>query len=84
MGFSGGSDGKQSACNARDLGSIPGSGRSSAEGNGNTLEYSCLENFMDTGAWRAIVHGIAKSWTQLSDFHFHFLSFEDLGGISAP
>ena len=65
MGFSRGSDGKQSACNAGDLGSIPGSGRFSAEGKGNILEYSCLENFMDTGAWRAIVFGIAKSTTRL-------------------
>ena len=47
----GGSDGKASACNAGDLGSIPGSGRSPGEGNGNPLQYSCLENFMDRGAW---------------------------------
>jgi len=57
------SDGKESACNAGDLGSIPGSGRSPGEGNGD-LENSGLENCMD-----CIVHGIAKSWTQLSDFH---------------
>ena len=67
MGFSGGSDGKQSACNAGDLGSIPGSSRSSAEENGNTLKYSCRENFMDTGAWQVTVHGIAKRRTQLSN-----------------
>ena len=63
----GGSVGKESACNAGDLGSIPGSGRSPAEGNGNPLKYSCLENSMDRGAWWAIVHGITKSQTQLSD-----------------
>ena len=60
-GFPGGSDGKESACNAGDLGSIPGSGRSPGEGNGNPLQYSCLENGMDRGAWWATVHGVAKS-----------------------
>ena len=64
----GGSDGKASAYNAGDLGSIPGSGRSPGEGNGNPLQYSCLENPMDGGAWWATVHGVAKSWTRLSDF----------------
>ena len=49
----------------RDMGSIPGSGRFLGEGNGNPLQYSCLENSMDRGAWRAIVQSIAKSWTQL-------------------
>ena len=63
MGFPGGSDSKESTCNVGDLGSIPGSGKSSGEGNVNPLQYSCLENFMDRGAWRATVHGIAKSWT---------------------
>ena len=63
VGFPGGSDGKASACNAGDLGSIPGSGRSPGEGNGNLLQYSCLENSMDGGAWWATVHGVAKSWT---------------------
>ena len=67
LGFPGGSDGKVSACNAGDLGSIPGSGSSQGEGNGNPLQYSCLENPMDRGAWLAIVHRIAKSWTRLSD-----------------
>ena len=66
-GFPGGSDGKESTCNSGDLGSIPGSGRFPGEGDGNPLQYSCLENFMDRGTWRAIVHGVAKSWTQLSD-----------------
>ena len=51
---------KESACNAGDLGSIPGSGRSPGEGNGNPLQYSCLENPMDRGAWRATVHGVAR------------------------
>ena len=51
------------ACNAGDLGSIPGPGRSSGEGNGSPLQYSCLENPMDRGAWLAIVHGLAKSQT---------------------
>ena len=52
--------GKESACNAGDLGSIPGLGRSPGEGNGNPLQYSSLENSMDRGAWWAIVHGVAK------------------------
>ena len=63
LGFPSGSEVKASAWNAGDLGSIPGSGRSPGEGNGNLLQYSCLENSMDRGAWRAIVHGVAKSWT---------------------
>ena len=63
---------KASACNAGDLGSIPGSGRSPGEGNGNPLQYSCLENPMDGGAWRATVHGVAKSETRLRDFTFTF------------
>ena len=67
-GFPGGSEVKASACNAGDLGSIPGSGRSPGEGNGNPLQYSCLENPMDGGAWGAIVHGVAESQTGLSDF----------------
>ena len=65
-GFPGGSDGKESACSAGDPGSTLGLGRSSGEGNGNPLQYYCLENFMDTGAWEATVHGAAKSQTQLS------------------
>ena len=74
-GFPGGSEVKASACNVGDLGSIPGSGRSPGEGNGNSLQYSCLENPMDRGAWWATVHGVAKSQTRLSDFtslHFTF------------
>ena len=68
--FPGSSEGKESACNAVNPGSIPGSGRSPGEGNGNPLQYSCLENPMDGGAWWATVHGVAKSWTWLSDFTF--------------
>ena len=60
-------DGKEPACNAGDLGLIPGSVRSPEEGNGNPLQQSFLENSMDRGAWRAIVWGIAESLTQLSD-----------------
>ena len=67
-----GSYGKESDCNAGDGGSIPGSKRFPGEGNGNPLQYSCLENSMNGGAWWAAVHGIAKSQTQLSDQHFHF------------
>ena len=63
MGFSGGSDGKESGCKAGDLDSIPGSERSFEEGNGNPLQCSCLENSMDRGAWQAIDYGVAKSWT---------------------
>ena len=62
-GFPGGSEVKASACSAGDLGSIPGSGRSPGEGNGNPLQCSCPENPMDGGAWWATVHGAAKSWT---------------------
>ena len=65
-GFPGGSDSKESACNAGDMGSIPGSGVSPGGGNGNPLQCSCLENPMDRGAVQAIVHGV-KSQTQLSD-----------------
>ena len=71
-GFPGGSDGKAFACNVGDSGSIPGSGRSSGEGNGNPFQYPCLESPMDGGAWYATVHGVTKSWTWLSDFTFLF------------
>ena len=63
LGFPGGSEVKASACNAGELGLIPGSGRSPGEGNGNPLQYSCLKNSMDRGAWWATVHGVAKSRT---------------------
>ena len=59
--------GEESACNAGDLGLIPGLGRSPGEGNGNPLQYSCLENPMDRGAWQATVHGVTMSRIQLSD-----------------
>jgi len=62
-GFPGGSDDKESACSAGDPGLIPGSGRFSGEGKGNPLQYSCLENSMDKGAWWATVYGVAKSQT---------------------
>ena len=61
------SNGKESACSAGDPGSILGSGRSLGEGNGNPVQYSCLENPMDRGAWQATVHGVAKSWTRQSN-----------------
>ena len=61
LGFPGGSDSKESACNARDLNLILGSGRSPREGNGYPLQYSCLENPTDSGAWQATVHGVTKS-----------------------
>ena len=57
----------------RDVGLIPGSGRSLEGGHSNPLQYSCLENPMDRGAWWATVHGVTKSQTRLSDYHFHFL-----------
>ena len=66
-GFPRGLDGKESACNAGDLGSIPGLGRSPGEGNGYPFQYSYLENLMDRGAWQATVHGVKKNGTQLSD-----------------
>ena len=67
LGFPGGSDRKESTCNERDLGLIPGLGRSPGGGHGNPLQYSCLEIPTDRGAWWATVHGIRKSRTQLSD-----------------
>ena len=70
MDFPGVSDCKASAYNVEDLGSIPGSGISPGEGNGNPLQYSCLENPMDGGVWWATDHGVAKSQTRLSDFTF--------------
>ena len=66
MDFPGGSDGKASAYNAGDLGSIPGLGRSPGEGNGNPFQYSCLGNPMDRGVWQATVHGVTKCQIQLS------------------
>ena len=67
MGFPGGSDGKESTCNTGDPDSIPGSGRFTGEDNGYPLQYSCLENSMDKGAWWATILGVAKSETGLSN-----------------
>ena len=67
LGFPDGSDSKVSTCNAGDLGSIPGLGKSPEGGHGNPLQYSSGRSPMDRGAWRSVVHGVAKSWTQLSD-----------------
>ena len=70
-GFPCGSVGKESACNAGDLGSIPGSKSSPGEGNGNPLQYSCLKNPMDRGDWQATVYRAAKSWTRLKRQSMH-------------
>ena len=70
-----------SARNAGDLGSIPGLGSSPGEGNGNPLQYSCLENPKNGGAWYATVHGVIKSWTRLSDFTFTFTFRKNQGII---
>ena len=77
LGFSGGSDDKESACNAGDRGLIPESETSAGEGNGSSLQYSCLENSRDGGAWWAVAHVVTKSQTRLSDQHFFFF-------VSAP
>ena len=71
-GFPGGSEVKASASNTGDPGSIPRSGRSPGEGNGNPLQNSCLENPMNREAWQATVHGVTNSQTQLSDKHFYY------------
>ena len=73
MGFPGGSDGKESACSAGDLGSIRGSGRSPGEGNGYPLQYSYLENSMDRGAWQATVHGVARVRNDLATNTFTYV-----------
>ena len=67
---------KEPACNAGDSGSVLGLGRSPGEGNGNPSRYSCLENCTDRGDWWATVHRVAKSWTGLSEEHFHFFCFD--------
>ena len=67
LSFPGGSVVKNPPVSAGDVGLIPGSGRSPGEGNGNSLQYPCLGNSVDRGAWQATVHGVAKSWTCLSD-----------------
>ena len=71
MGYTVGLDGKEFARNAGNPDLIPGSGRFPGEGNGNPLQYSCLENSMDRGAWWATVHGVAESQTRLERFSTH-------------
>ena len=71
-GFPGGSGGKESAWNAGDLGLTPRSVKSPGERNGNPLQYSCLENYMDGRAWWATVHGVTKNRTWLSKYHTDF------------
>ena len=71
LGFPSGSNGKESSYSAVDLGLIPGSGRSPREGRDNPLQYSCLEYSIDRGVWQAILHGFAKSWTQLKQLRTH-------------
>ena len=80
--FPGGSDGKVSAYNVGDPGSIPGLGRFPGEGNGNPLQCSCLGNPMDRGTWKTTVHGVAKSQTRLSDFTFTFMGFVKNVGVN--
>ena len=83
LGFSDGSAGKESSCNARDTrdaGSFPGLGRFPGEENGNPLQYSCLENSMDRGAWWATVHGVAKSQTEQLNKHACLISHKAQGG----
>ena len=70
LGFPGGTDHKEFSCHTGDSDSIPGLGRSHEKGNSYPFQYSCLENSMDRGAWQATVHGVTKSWTWLSHFHF--------------
>ena len=82
MVFPGDSEAKASACNAGDLGLIPGSGSSPGEGNGNPLQYSCLENPMDRGAWWATVHGVTKSQAQpyLLTYYYYIILIQHLLG----
>ena len=75
LGFPGGSDGKESACSTRDLGLLSGLERSLGDGNGNRLQYSCLENFMDRAAWPATVQGITKNPTQVNNKHKCMVGF---------
>ena len=77
MGFPGGSDHKKPACNAGDVSSIPGPGRSPEEGNGYPHQYSCLENSMDRGAWQGEVLGVTKSQTRLSNQHTHTFEIDN-------
>ena len=82
QGFPVGSNSKESIFNEGFLGLIPGLGRSSGEGNSYPLQYSCLENSMDRGAWQATVHGVTKSWTQLSNFQKKKKNVKHIGGIA--
>ena len=86
-GFPGGSVVKNLPANAGDLGLILGSGRSPGGGNANPFKYTCLENPTDRGAWQAIVHGVAKSWTGLKRLSTHIcmsLSHQSINSISLP
>ena len=77
LSFPGGSVVKNPPANAgatEDMGSVPGSGRSPGGGHGNPLQYSCLENLTDRGAWWAIVHGVTESWTQPKRLSMHALT----------
>ena len=83
LGFPDGSAGEESSCNAgdpRDAGSIPELGRFLGEENGNPLQFSCLENSMDRGAWWATVHGVAKSQTEQLSMHACLISHKAWGG----
>ena len=84
MGFPGGSVGKETICNAGDAGVIPGLGRSPGGGYGNTLEYSCLENPMDRGAWWVIGHRVAKSQVLLKRLSTHTLIIMELQNLAGP
>ena len=79
VGFFDGSDDKESACNAGNLSSVLATGRCPGEGNGKPLQYSCLENSMHRGAWRATVHGVAKGWTRLSHSHIYNIQLATTG-----
>ena len=79
--FPGGSDGKESACNAGDGGLIPGLGRSPGERNGNPLQYSCLETPMDRGAWRATIHGVTKELDTTERLSLHFTGPFDMDSV---
>ena len=79
----GDSEGKESACNAGDLGLIPGSGISPGEENGYALQYSCLENPMDRVAWRATTHRVVKCQTRLTSSHFHFQTEDPVADVLA-
>ena len=82
IGFPGDSVSKEVTCNVGDLGLIPGLGRSFGGGHDNPLNYSCLENSMDRGAWWATVHGVTKNWTQLSNKTQHTVSLHVIYGTT--